>query len=108
MTGLGVLCIPVLRYQHPEWERPIKVNLIFPIIYIIASAMITVIPMMAEPINTARGTGMILTGVPVYFLFVYWKNKPVWFRRLVLEVTEFTQKLLIVLPNTERIESHIR
>jgi len=96
--GLGVLCIPVLRYQHPEWERPIKVNLIFPIIYIIASAMITVIPMMAEPINTARGTGMILTGVPVYFLFVYWKNKPLWFRRLVLEVTEFTQKLLIVLP----------
>ena len=50
--GLGVLCIPVLRYQHPEWERPIKVNMIFPILYIIASIMITVVPMMAEPMNT--------------------------------------------------------
>merc|ERR1711936_747712 len=28
--GLGALCVPVLRYTHPEWERPIKVNLIFP------------------------------------------------------------------------------
>ena len=52
--GLGVLCIPVLRYQHPEWERPIKVNMIFPILYIIASIMITVVPMMAEPMNTGK------------------------------------------------------
>ena len=95
---MGVLCIPVLRYQHPEWERPIKVNLIFPILYIIASAMITVVPMMAEPLNTAIGTGMILTGVPIYFIFIYWKNKPLWVRKLLSIITEFTQKLLIVVP----------
>jgi len=96
--GLGVLCIPVLRYQHPEWERPIKVNMIFPILYIIASIMITVVPMMAEPMNTAYGTGMILTGVPVYFIFVYWKNKPIWVRNSMAIMTDTMQKLLLVLP----------
>jgi len=96
--GLGVLCIPVLRYQHPEWERPIKVNLVFPILYIIASIMITVVPMAAEPMNTAKGTGMILTGVPIYLLFVYWKNKPKFVKNISAVVTEITQKLLMVLP----------
>ena len=42
----------MIRYQHPEWERPIKVNMVFPVLYIIASIMITVVPMMAEPMNT--------------------------------------------------------
>ena len=83
--GLGALCVPVLRYQHPEWERPIKVNLIFPILYIIASIMITVVPMAASPLNTAIGTGMILTGVPVYFLFIYWKNKPPIIKKMLGE-----------------------
>merc|ERR1711953_459759 len=96
--GLGALCVPVLRYQHPEWDRPIKVNLIFPILYIIASIMITVVPMAASPLNTAIGTGMILTGVPVYFLFIYWKNKPAIIKRILGFVTEFLQKILIVLP----------
>jgi len=96
--GLGVLCIPVLRYQHPDWERPIKVNLVFPILYIIASIMITVVPMAAEPMNTAIGTGMILTGVPVYIIFVYWKNKPKFVKKIFAVITEITQKLLLVLP----------
>merc|ERR1712165_168440 len=90
--GLGALCVPVLRYTHPEWERPIKVNLIFPVLYIIASIMITVVPMAAEPMNTAKGTGMILTGVPIYLLFVYWKNKPMFVRKLLAVITETSQK----------------
>merc|ERR1711936_291299 len=30
--GLAVVCLPVLRRMHPEWERPIRVHLIFPIL----------------------------------------------------------------------------
>merc|ERR1711990_1314309 len=48
--GLAVFCLPYLRWKHPEWERPIKVNLIWPILYIIATVFITVIPMYASPI----------------------------------------------------------
>ena len=47
--------------------------------------MITVVPMAASPLNTAIGTGMILTGVPVYFLFIYWKNKPPIIKKILGE-----------------------
>merc|ERR1719187_1224772 len=47
--GLAVFCLPYLRWKHPEWNRPIKVHLFFPIIYVIASIFITIVPMVASP-----------------------------------------------------------
>ena len=41
---------------------------------------------------------MILTGVPIYFIFVYWKNKPKFVKDGLKFVTELTQKTLLVLP----------
>ena len=69
--GLAVFCLPYLRWKHPEWERPIKVNLIFPVLYIIATVYITIVPMIASPVETGIGIAIILTGIPVYFIFVY-------------------------------------
>ncbi|XKL59938.1 hypothetical protein PGB90_000954 [Kerria lacca] len=50
--GVGVLCLPVLRFTKPNLSRPIKVNLFFPVIYIIASIFITIVPMLAKPKET--------------------------------------------------------
>ena len=33
--------------------------------------------------NAGIGTVIILTGVPVYFIFVYWKNKPAFFKKML-------------------------
>lgn len=95
--GLAVFCLPWLRWKHPEWDRPIKVHLIWPIIYVLATIFITIVPMIASPVETGRicqlttfafyyikclkllkgiGIGIIATGIPVYFIFVYWQNKP--------------------------------
>merc|ERR1719229_2185605 len=74
--GLAVFCIPWLRWKQPDWERPIKVSLVFPVIYILATVFITVVPMIVTPIETAIGLGIIATAVPVYFLFLAWRNKP--------------------------------
>jgi len=51
---MAVLCLPWLRWKHPEWERPIKVNLIWPILYVLATIFITVVPMIASPVETGK------------------------------------------------------
>lgn len=52
--GLAVVCLPVLRRMHPEWERPIRVHMIFPILYTLATIFITIVPMVASPIETGN------------------------------------------------------
>merc|ERR1712128_275838 len=96
--GLAVFCLPWLRWKHPEWERPIKVHLIFPILYVIASIVITIVPMMASPVETGIGCAIIATGVPVYFIFVYWNSKPAFIKRILAGVTVCLQKLIVVVP----------
>lgn len=79
--GVSVLCLPWLRWAQPNLPRPIRVNLAFPVVYLIATVFVTVVPMIAEPVETGYGLLMILTSVPVYLLFIAWKNKPKWFQR---------------------------
>merc|ERR1712004_912220 len=100
--GLAVFCLPWLRWKHPEWERPIKVSLIWPVLYILATIFITIVPMVASPVETGIGIAIILTGVPVYFVFIYWKNKPKFILQLSGIFTSAIQKLLIVLPKEEK------
>ncbi|KAG8183752.1 hypothetical protein JTE90_029333 [Oedothorax gibbosus] len=96
--GLAVVCLPYLRWKQPNLNRPIKVHLIFPIVYIIATIFITVVPMMADPVGTGFGALIIATGVPVYLIFIYWENKPKAIRKVFDSVTCTLQKLLVVVP----------
>jgi len=50
--GVSVLCVPWLRWTRPDLRRPIKVNLFFPIAYIAATLFVTVIPIVASPVET--------------------------------------------------------
>jgi hypothetical protein len=52
--GVAVLCLPWLRWAQPNLPRPIKVNLVFPIVYILASLFVTVVPMIASPVETGE------------------------------------------------------
>ncbi|KAF8774641.1 Y+L amino acid transporter 2-like [Argiope bruennichi] len=97
--GLAVACLPYLRWKQPHLARPIKVNLFFPIIYIIATIFITVVPMMADPVGTGFGALIIATGVPVYLIFIYWENKPKAIRHAIDGATRTLQKLLVVVPS---------
>ncbi|CAB3367761.1 Hypothetical predicted protein [Cloeon dipterum] len=54
--GVAVLCLPVLRYTQPNLHRPLKVNLFFPIFYIICSVFVTVVPMIASPVETGESS----------------------------------------------------
>lgn len=100
--GVAVVCLPVLRWTQPNLPRPIKVNLVFPIVYIIASLFVTVVPMIASPVETGYGCLMILTSVPVYLIFIAWKNKPKPVQRAIGAATHSLQKLMMVVrPQTK-------
>uniref|UniRef100_A0A6G1SJD0 Y+L amino acid transporter 2 n=1 Tax=Aceria tosichella TaxID=561515 RepID=A0A6G1SJD0_9ACAR len=96
--GIAVACVPYLRWKHPEWERPIKVHLFWPIIYIIATLVIITVPMLSEPKSTLMGCAIIATGVPVYWVFICWKSKPLILNKVVTSVTECLQKIMVVVP----------
>lgn len=84
--GVSVLCLPWLRWAQPNLPRPIRVNLIFPIFYLLATLFVTIVPMIASPVETGYGILMILSSIPVYLVFIAWKNKPIWFQKAMSKI----------------------
>lgn len=98
--GLAVVCVPYLRWKCPDMERPIKVHLFFPIIYIIATIFITIVPMIAAPVATGIGCAIIATGIPVYLIFIKLR-KPEVIRKALNATNLSLQKLFMcVKPET--------
>jgi len=96
--GAAVFCLPYLRWKQPDLPRPIKIHLAFPIVYLCMTLVITLLPMIAQPVETGIGLAMILTAVPVYLVFIQWKGKPGWLDTFTLTTTDKLQRLLVVMP----------
>ncbi|KAL0276645.1 UNVERIFIED_CONTAM: hypothetical protein PYX00_004174 [Menopon gallinae] len=100
--GVAVLCLPWLRWKRPDLVRPIRVHLVFPVIYIICTIFVIVFPMLEKPAETGYGMLMILSSVPVYYLFIRYQNKPMFFQKAVGSITQTLQKsLLVVKPSNK-------
>ncbi|XP_076028731.1 large neutral amino acids transporter small subunit 1 isoform X1 [Oratosquilla oratoria] len=93
--GLAVLCVPWLRWTHPEFARPIKVSIVWPVLYIIATIIITIVPMIAAPVETGIGCGIIATGIPVFLIFIK-VQKPAPVRKFLRAMDIFMQKTMMV------------
>lgn len=63
-------------------------NLAWPILYLIATAFVVIVPMVASPVETGIGCLMILSSVPVYFVLIAWRNKPKAFQRTMGEFSK--------------------
>lgn len=59
--------------------------MLIPIAYMIFWAVLLCFSLYSEPVVCGLGMVIMLTGVPVYFVGVYWKNKPRALYRLVGE-----------------------
>ncbi|XP_038004409.1 asc-type amino acid transporter 1 isoform X2 [Motacilla alba alba] len=81
--GVTIIGLIVLRWKKPKIFRPIKVNLLIPITYLAFWAFLLVFSLYSEPVVCGVGLIIILTGVPVFFLGVYWRNKPKCVNRLI-------------------------
>lgn len=96
--GLSVTVLLYFRYTRPDMERPVKVAIIWPIIYVVMSLILVFLPMVSSPTETGFGCLIIATGVPVYIVFVYWENKPRVITRFVEKITLGLQKMLMCIP----------
>ncbi|XP_058396948.1 large neutral amino acids transporter small subunit 2 isoform X3 [Diceros bicornis minor] len=100
--GVTVAGQIVLRWKKPNMPRPIKINLLFPIIYLLFWAFLLVFSLWSEPVVCGIGLAIMLTGVPVYFLGVYWQHKPRCFNNFIDLLTLVSQKLCVVVyPEAE-------
>ncbi|XP_034471263.1 LOW QUALITY PROTEIN: solute carrier family 7 member 8a [Hippoglossus hippoglossus] len=94
--GVTVAGQIVLRFTQPNMHRPIKISLIWPVIYLIFWAFLLIFSLYSEPLVCGIGLAIMLTGVPVYFLGVYWDKKPQCFNRFVDKMTYLGQKFCVV------------
>lgn len=88
-----VLGLLWMRYTKPDWPRPIKVNLIIPISFIILCVTLVLIPSFEEPEYLLIGILITLSGVPVYYICVKWTNKPKQYQNILQGLEKFCQIL---------------
>ncbi|KTG46329.1 hypothetical protein cypCar_00001337 [Cyprinus carpio] len=94
--GVTVAGQIVLRVKQPDMHRPIKISLVWPVIYLLFWAFLLIFSLYSEPVVCGIGLAIMLTGVPVYFLAVYWDNKPQCINTFVGKMTYLGQKFCVV------------
>ena len=75
--GLTIAGIFILRKKRPDLPRPYKAFgfPVLPIIYIIMGSVFCIFLAIAEPLYTLWGLGIVLLGIPLYFIAVSGKRK---------------------------------
>ncbi|XP_019873715.1 large neutral amino acids transporter small subunit 2 [Aethina tumida] len=85
-----------LRHKKPDMPRPIRVHTSIPIIFLCCCAFLVICPIPRQPWNTVVGTVITLTGIPVYYLCIEWRNKPKRYHKLLKWITESVQTIMNV------------
>ncbi|XP_053738385.1 large neutral amino acids transporter small subunit 2 isoform X1 [Synchiropus splendidus] len=103
--GVTVAGQIVLRIKQPNMHRPIKVNLAWAVIYLLFWAFLMLFSLFTEPVTCGVGLAIMFTGVPVYFLAIYWTNKPQCFNLVTGKITRACQVLCSVVYPEEGPDS---
>lgn len=101
-VGISIMGMLWLRYKRPRMRRPIKVPLVFPIVFLIMCLFLTFMPLYAKPMEAGFGLIILISGVPAYFVFVKWSSRNPVIQKISEFLTMEMQKYLeVVLPETE-------
>ncbi|XP_077988839.1 Y+L amino acid transporter 2-like [Glandiceps talaboti] len=91
-TGIAVVGMLWLRYKQPELHRPIKLPLFVPIIFILMTIFLVVIPFYTEPVSSGIGLLIMFAGLPLHFLGVLYKRtRPKTMKKVLDSMTWFSQ-----------------
>lgn len=92
-AALGVSTMLALRYQKPHLERPLRIPLVIPILYLLLTGPLIFLPLWASPWEAAVGIVITLTGLPAYYLTAKWEKKPRTYQKMVDKFNSLIQKL---------------
>ncbi|CAK9303809.1 unnamed protein product [Gordionus sp. m RMFG-2023] len=105
-VGVCIVGLIYLRWKQPQLARPIKLPMIFHIVFLLMCVFLVVVPIMASPRDMGIGLGIVLTGLPAYLITVKWKNKPRCWTKMMSVVTVFVQKVLMVVGQELKIPDY--
>uniref|UniRef100_A0A3P8X4G8 Solute carrier family 7 member 10 n=1 Tax=Cynoglossus semilaevis TaxID=244447 RepID=A0A3P8X4G8_CYNSE len=103
--GVTIAGLLFYRWKKPDLYRPIKVNLLVPVGYLMFWALLLAFSLYSEPVVCGVGLVIMLTGVPVYFLGVHWREKPKCIYSFIEKATYLGQRLcFVVFPQIDPVE----
>ncbi|KAF8792845.1 Large neutral amino acids transporter small like protein [Argiope bruennichi] len=87
-----------LNYLTPAPSLVFLVNLILPVTFLLVCGFLVTFPFYVSPWETGMGIAITLTGIPVYMITIYWRNKPKFYKKAIGKITSMVQKLLLSVP----------
>lgn len=87
-----------MRYKRPDLHRPIKVNIVLPVLFFVICGFLVISPCYVSPLEVSVGLCFITLGIPVYFITIAWKTKPKWLERSFHSFNTATAKLFLCVP----------
>ncbi|XP_018330818.1 Y+L amino acid transporter 2 [Agrilus planipennis] len=100
-TSMSVLGLLWLRYKRPDLHRPIQVHLALPILFFAICVFLVTFPCYVSPLEVGVGMILIICGIPVYFVTIWWQTKPSWLNRLFDNFNLTCAKLFMCVPEDE-------
>lgn len=97
-TLLSVSGLLWMRRTKPNLPRPIKVNLCLPIVFFIICTFLVTFPCYVSPYEVGVGLAFIVAGIPVYFVTIYWENKPMWLVKASNTFNLMCAKMFMCIP----------
>ncbi|KPI98693.1 Y+L amino acid transporter 2 [Papilio xuthus] len=91
-----------MRYTRPELDRPIRVSLVFPMIFLVVCTFLVVFSCFNNPMEVGIGVAFIAIGVPFFYVFIVWKDKLTWMQSACNSFNLTCSKLFLCLPEDSK------